>query len=446
VSRELQYNYNNVVTKSNVLIEANYKLTTTEQKIILFLVSKIRKEDNDFQTYTLPIKEFCDLLGYQGTPKYSELRKITKELIGKVLEIREGKKLIQVSWLSYVEYSENEGSVVLSFDPRLKPYLLELKREFTSYKLKNVMELKSSYSIRIYEILKKWQNTKEVKISLAELRQMVGATDKYLDYHNFKKRVLTPSQKEITAKTDIFFKFKEVKKGRKVDSITFLINKSEIIEHEQNQIGEGNQQELDLFQDDNKNQRDALLTLGISSSQIDNILTTYPIEQIQRNIDFVIKKKQEDEIKNLAGFCYSAIKGDWAILDKKNEADGPKKPKNIIRTEMLPSWFDESEDAKEKEKKRILKSGTIEEKRQLYFEEFSFEDHERGIEKSLENWLKLRSEEVAKEIIIENLILPDIQKRQELGIKILNVEDYVNPVVRGLYQMALDSIFAPVKI
>lgn len=229
---------NNVITKSNVLIEANYKLTTTEQKIVLYLVSKVRKDDHDFQTYTLPIKQFCELLGHNGTPKYSEMRKITKKLIGKVIEIKEGKKLKQMSWLSYVEYNENEGSVNLSFDPRLKPYLLELKREFTSYKLKNVMELKSSYSIRIYEILKKWQMIKEVDISLDELRRMVGAVDKYKEYHNFKKRVLKSSQEEIAEKTDISFDYVEIKKGRKVSSIRFTIHsrvqyKNEIIEDEQ---------------------------------------------------------------------------------------------------------------------------------------------------------------------------------------------------------------------
>ena len=141
---------NNSVTKSNVLIEANYKLTVTEQKVILYLVSQINKDDDDFKMYSLPIQHFYELLGYRGSPKYSEMREITKNLMRKILEIKEGKKLKQMSWISYVEYDEHSGRVSLSFDPRLKPYLLQLKKEFTTYRLKNVMELKSSYSIRIY--------------------------------------------------------------------------------------------------------------------------------------------------------------------------------------------------------------------------------------------------------------------------------------------------------
>lgn len=224
----------NIVTKSNMLIEANYKLTITEQKIVLYLVSKIRKDDDDFQIYTLPIKQFYELLGYRGNPKYSEMKKITKNLIGKVVEIKEGKKLKQMSWLSYVEYNENNGTVNLSFDPRLKPYLLQLKREFTSYKLKNIMELKSGYSIRIYEILKKWQPIREVEIPLKELREMVGAADRYKEYHNFKKRVLKQAKMEIKEKTDISFEYEEIKKGRSVVSIRFMIHPKD-----KNRIGEG---------------------------------------------------------------------------------------------------------------------------------------------------------------------------------------------------------------
>ncbi|WJQ05536.1 replication initiation protein (plasmid) [Geobacillus stearothermophilus] len=224
-----QKQYNNAVTKSNVLIEANYKLSTLEQKIILYLISQIHKDDDDFKMYRLPIQEFSELLGYRGSPKYTELREITKNLMRKVLEIREGQKLKQMSWVSYVEYDGNSGYVSLSFDPRLKPYLLQLKREFTTYRLKNVMELKSSYSIRMYELLKRWQYVGEFQIQLDELRMMVGAGDKYREYHNFKKRVLNPAQQEISEKTDIMFSYEEIREKRKVVSIRFHI-KEKIIE------------------------------------------------------------------------------------------------------------------------------------------------------------------------------------------------------------------------
>lgn len=74
-----------------------------------------------------------------------------------------------------VAYNESEGAIDIRFDPFLRPYLLELKKEFTSYKLENVIKLKSSYAIRIYELLMQYEKIRERTILLSDLRKMLGA-------------------------------------------------------------------------------------------------------------------------------------------------------------------------------------------------------------------------------------------------------------------------------
>ncbi|CKF63558.1 Replication initiator protein [Streptococcus pneumoniae] len=158
-----------------------------------------------------------------GSTKYTELSKITKELLSKVIEIRAGEELIQVSWLSSAIYNRNKGTIDMRFDPLLKPFLLELSSKFTSYRLANVVKLKSTYAIRIYELLKQYEDLKERTISLENLRYYLDAMDVYPNYANFKQRVLKPSQKELNQKTDISFEFEEIKLGRKVQKIRFII-------------------------------------------------------------------------------------------------------------------------------------------------------------------------------------------------------------------------------
>lgn len=222
----LEDNISKVVTKSNKLIEANYKLGVVEQKLILCLASYIQPNDEDFKTYTVSVREFYEMLGLRGTPKYSELRDITRQLMQKVFEIRIDNKVIQASWLSYVAYRENEGKIDLRFDPFLKPYLLELKREFTSYKLENVVKLNSFYSIRLYELLKQYEKIKARTFKLSELRRILGAENIYPAYGNFKQRVLLTAQRELEKKTDISFDFEEIKNGRRVEKIKFFIKTS----------------------------------------------------------------------------------------------------------------------------------------------------------------------------------------------------------------------------
>ncbi|HDR7361794.1 replication initiation protein [Bacillus cereus group sp. N24] len=223
INQDLQIKENNIVSKSNTLIEANSRLNLVEQKMLLCLASNIEPNDRDFKTYTFPIKQFHDLLGLNGSTKYTELSKITKELLSKVIEIRAGEELIQVSWLSSAIYNRNKGTIDMRFDPLLKPFLLELSSKFTSYRLANVVKLKSTYAIRIYELLKQYEDLKERTISLENLRYYLDAMDVYPNYANFKQRVLKPSQKELNQKTDISFEFEEIKLGRKVQKIRFII-------------------------------------------------------------------------------------------------------------------------------------------------------------------------------------------------------------------------------
>ena len=184
----------------------------------------VQPHDSEFKEYQFKIKDFLKLLDVKDQSKYIEIPKITKDLMKKAFEIKEGKKIIQIAWLSSVVYETGEGTVILKFDSNLKPYMLELKELYTSYRLDNVLSLKSKYSIRLYEILKSNLFKKNIEIELEEIKNMVGAKEKtYNTYGNFKSKILIQTQKELKNKTDISFEFEEIKTGRKVTSIKFYI-------------------------------------------------------------------------------------------------------------------------------------------------------------------------------------------------------------------------------
>lgn len=213
-----------IISKSNKLITANYDLSLQEQKIILTLASMVQPQDTEFKEYEFKIKDFLELLGIKDQSKYTELPKITRELKKKVFDIREGTDIIQVSWLGGVRYKTKEGTLILSLDKGLKPYMLELKEKFTRYRLENILTMKSKYSIRIYELLKSNEFKKSWEIDLEELKNLVGASANYLKvYTDFKNKVILKAQKELKEKTDISFDFEEIKTGRKVTSIKFFI-------------------------------------------------------------------------------------------------------------------------------------------------------------------------------------------------------------------------------
>ena len=218
---------NYLVTKSNYFImNSHYDLSFQEQKIILTLASMVQPEDTEFKEYKFKIKDFIKLLGMQDQSKYTEVPKITKELMKKVFEIKEGKDIIQLAWLSSARYKTGEGTVILKFDSNLKPYMLQLNSVFTNYKLANILSMKSKYSPRIYEILKCNEYKKQgyLELEISELRKLLKTEKIYPLYNDLKRKIIEKAQKELKKLTDISFEFEEIKTGRKVTSLKFYIN------------------------------------------------------------------------------------------------------------------------------------------------------------------------------------------------------------------------------
>lgn len=335
-------NSNKLVTKSNMLIEANYKLGTVEQKIILCLASNIQPTDSDFKTYTLPIKEFNKLLGLKGNAKYAELRQITRELMQKVFEVRINKKVIQVAWLSYVAYNESEGTIDIRFDPFLRPYLLELKREFTSYKLENVVKLKSSYAIRIYELLKQYEKLEERSFLLTDLRKILGVEGIYPAYGNFKQRVLIPAQRELKRKTDINFEIEEIKVGRKVERVKFVILKGNRQTPKQIELFEHG---LHEFQNVNAfKQRAQKLALSMGIKLNDKVLATWEKFDPDKVIDLMEQVQMRADIDNPIGYITTVLKSSTAEKEVVVGSESEKMLLHLISSfrksnESKPAWF-----------------------------------------------------------------------------------------------------------
>lgn len=213
-----------LVIKSNFLVEASYRLSAVEQKIILTLSTKIKRDDKEFQKYLFNLGELGEFLGLKTNADYAYLRNVTKSLLTKVLILRKAESTLQTHWLESVEYFDKQGTVALNFNPELKPFLIQLKENFTKYQLKYAIQLKSIFSIRVYELLKQYEKLGHRDFLLEELREKLGIkVDEYPFYGNFKAKVLLVAQRELKTKTDISFTFEEIKVGRGVGKIRFYI-------------------------------------------------------------------------------------------------------------------------------------------------------------------------------------------------------------------------------
>jgi plasmid replication initiation protein len=327
-----------LVTKSNALINATYNLSSQEQKIILTLASLVEPDDEEFREYVFKIQNFIKLLEIKDKSKYTEVPRITKELMKKVFEIRTGNSIKQLSWLCSVVYKINEGIVILKFSPDLKPYLLHLKSMYTKYRLENILNLKSKYSIRMYEILKCNQFKGECIIELNELKNMVGAVANYFKiYADFKKKVLLQAQKEINAITDISFDFAEIKESRRIVGIKLIIfsnnKKSNTTKDLENEYSD----ELILKL---KNKFESLTKSKITIKKICNLIDLKGTEKVELYLNNYNKFKNNKH--NPAGFLIKAITDEYEIPveEKNNYFNKPVQSTNFDQREYDDDFFE----------------------------------------------------------------------------------------------------------
>jgi len=217
------------ITKANSLIEANYRLSLIQQRVILIMASLVQPDDEDFKWYRIKANDFMKVTGTHSHNLYQEMVSSIHNLMEKVITISMNEKIIlKTHWINDALYRVGAGYVDVAFSPNLKPFLLHLKERFTSYRLENVIQLRSTYSIRIYELLKQYQNIGRRAVTIELLRKMLGIdSNEYKTYNNLKRKVLMVAHKEINEKTDIAFEFREKKLGRKVNEIEFVINRKE---------------------------------------------------------------------------------------------------------------------------------------------------------------------------------------------------------------------------
>jgi len=214
---------NDLVIKHNDLINAKYKLTLNEQKLVFYAITKIDRDRERFDLIDFNITEFTELLGTTNE-RFTEIREIAEGLMDKKIEIITENSIIITRWLDSIEYTRNTGTIELEFSTKLIPYLLQLKGHFTKYELQNIVHFKNKYSIRLYELLKQYETIGKREFELDDLKQLLGCEDMYNEFKHFNNDVLKKTIKEINTYTDVTVNYEKVTKGRKVVGLKFTVD------------------------------------------------------------------------------------------------------------------------------------------------------------------------------------------------------------------------------
>jgi len=203
------------------LIEAFYKLTPDERRIVMSIVERLKPgitafdfQDFDLEPAAMKLLTYHRLVLHNGDKQNS---------------------VLYARWLSSITMIEKK--MILHIDPGLHIHLDRLRNHQKTDSERASVKLASQYSIRLYEWAWKWRHIGLKRISIAQIRKVLGVDEVrdaqgsiisercLVHWPNLKQRAIDRALHEINEKTDLSIRLVAVgqAKYRRVLSLAFEI-------------------------------------------------------------------------------------------------------------------------------------------------------------------------------------------------------------------------------
>lgn len=237
------------VVEHNALIQSVAKMQKTALKMFELAVSCIDTDKiPENNTVYLSKKELFSFFEVSSSSKHSQFKEAIEFMQKQAYFKIKSNKALGIEYESivpipYVKWNDYNDEVLIRFSPEIMPYLINLKAEFTQYKISELQKLNSKYSIILYRWLsmqynqyehysvkggrraEQVENYRKPSITVKELRVITDTLNEYKEMSNFTREVLNKPLEEINAHTSFNVTYEKVKKGRSIDSIVFHIEK-----------------------------------------------------------------------------------------------------------------------------------------------------------------------------------------------------------------------------
>jgi len=228
------------ISMHNALNRAGHGLTLSEKRIVATAASKLgsyrRLGPGEVPVTRITAAEYAEAFEVDVTTAYEALQGAARALFGRSITFyeaahrRRGKPVeptkVQMRWVGAVKYHSGEGWVELHWWPPLLPYLTGLRKQFTSYQLKQASALRSAYSWRLLELLTRFEATGRAEYAIEDFAISMDATEKQrADFGKLRTKILEPAVRELCEKDGWRIDWKPIKAGRRVVKLRFAFSR-----------------------------------------------------------------------------------------------------------------------------------------------------------------------------------------------------------------------------
>ena len=369
------------------LVEATSKMDINEFRVFMTMLTMVLPDDEDFIEYEIRTQDIIKLYSLSDDGRYYEaIREAAERLFNKkfvIYEKKEDGEIYRTTIHLIDETSEpvkesEQNRIRLKFNPKLKPYLLQLQKEYLTIDVRNIASIQSPNSVKLYLILRHQYNlgNRKVKYSLVRLREILAITDsEYPLYGNFKQKIIQKGIKDLEKYTDLVIsKFEEEKEGRAVDKVIFHLGEKDVpvhltgmtkkitrqvikssngniviststpeyqlVENVENVTGLEEVHIPEISSVESSNPIDDLYLqvkeFKITKATLKKWLEELPMEQIQFGITYVLQKiKSGEPIKNIGGYMNTVVRNSGLLEEKKAKIEGETKAVKVVQDSQV---------------------------------------------------------------------------------------------------------------
>lgn len=247
---------NMLIAEHNSLYESLNKFSAVKLKMLNLALAHIKQDDKNWDNKVyISKRKIFEMFSATDTNRYSRFKKYINQLCQEGIFISlPNDRECRISIITYAEWGRknNDDEVIIQFSNEIKPYIHDLKTNFSISSLQDIANLKGKYAIMLYKLLnmkykifQRYTNKdfESPILPIEYLRKLTGTEKKY-EGLNFENRVIKDALNEINKKTKYSISFKKIKPGRRITGYQFFIawkkeeennnyfvdNKAEIIE------------------------------------------------------------------------------------------------------------------------------------------------------------------------------------------------------------------------
>lgn len=206
------------------------------KRLLVLALSDITKDDLTLEPIRITAWEYAQLFNISGKSIYSRIEESARELLEQTIQIKEPNgDWVMFQWVSEARYDNGRengqmAAIEIKVHDRLKPYLLQLRRDFSIIPTEQLLSFESFNSMRLFEVLYTASyagERTELIFDVDDLKLRLGLDGKYERFKDFRY-VLDKAQEEFKRYTSLSYDYEPQKVGRKYQRVRFLISRNDV--------------------------------------------------------------------------------------------------------------------------------------------------------------------------------------------------------------------------